>query len=332
MKFANWLSVAALLMTCVASAETIVTYPSGTTLENITIAPDGNLFATAINTGTVYKVSPAGASAVFGQAPGSTLGISRDLDGALVAAGGSNFYRFSSTGISSIVASVAGAQNLNGVALLSAGNFLVADSRAGTIWRVNVNTGASQAWLTDPALAIAPGSTRAVGVNGIKVFAGAVYVSNTSSSTVYRIPILAGGTAGLPAVYATNLQLDDFAFASDGTLFGATQFGSSVVRLATDGTRTTIATAADGLLGDAALAFGRTPADAEDIYVVNNGGAFLNLPGGPQPASIVRLAVGITGAVPELQAIPEPATFALAAVALIILAAWSRMRRLVTSL
>ena len=301
---------AGFLLALAANAATIATYPPGTTLENIVIAPGGDLFVTAINSGTIYQVAPSGASRVFGQAPASTLGISRDLDGTIVAAGGgSSFYRFDSGGAASVVTQVPGAQMLNGVTLFSAGTFLIADSRAGTIWRVNLATGAAEAWSTDSALAIAPGSTRMVGANGVKLFGGSVYVSNTSSSSVLRIPILSDGSAGQAEVYATGLQLDDFAFAADGSLFGATQFGNSVVRLSPGGARTTIATSDDGLLGDAALAFGRTAADDQDIYIVNNGGAFLNLPGGPQPASIVRLNVGISGAIPELQAVPEPTTF-----------------------
>jgi hypothetical protein len=51
-----------------------------------------------------------------------------------------------------------------------------------------------------------------------------------------------------------------------------------------------------GTLGDAAVAFGRTLFDFRDIYVVNNGGAFLGLPGGPLAASIVRLVTNVPGA------------------------------------
>jgi hypothetical protein len=98
--------------------------------------------------------------------------------------------------------------------------------------------------------------------------------------------------------------LDDFAFGSDGSIFAATQIGE-IIRLHPDGSRTTLAT---GTLGDAALAFGRTAADSQDIYIVNNGGAFLGLPGGPEAASVVRLSTDTTGVVPEQQVVPEPAT------------------------
>jgi hypothetical protein len=54
------------------------------------------------------------------------------------------------------------------------------------------------------------------------------------------------------------------------------------------------------------VAFGRTAADRQDIYVVNNGGAFF--PGEPQAATILRFRTDTTGVIPEAQTIPEPAT------------------------
>jgi hypothetical protein len=137
---------------------------------------------------------------------------------------------------------------------------------------------------------------------------------------------LPDGSAGLPEVYASSFpSLDDFAFGSDGSIFAATQIGD-IIRLRPDGVRTSIPT---GTLGDAALAFGRTAADRQDIYVVNNGGAFLGLPGGPEAASVVRLATDTTGVVPETQAVPEPASLWLssAGVAVLLLLRKRRKRR-----
>lgn len=117
---------------------------------------------------------------------------------------------------------------------------------------------------------------------------------NATGCTISRIrvPIKPDGSAGTPEVYASSFQVDDFAFGSDGSIFAATQLGY-IIRLHPNGARTTMAT---GTLGDAAVAFGRTPFDLRDIYVVNNGGVFLGLPGGPLPASIVRLVTDMTGA------------------------------------
>jgi hypothetical protein len=146
------------------------------------------------------------------------------------------------------------------------------------------------------------------GPNGIKLFGGAAYITNTGAGTIIRVPILPDGSAGVPSIYASGLALDDFAFGADGSLFLATQVENSVIRLFPDGTRSIIATQADGLLGDSALAFGRTATDSRDIYVVNNGGAYEDLAGGQRAATVVRLAAGVTGAALGQQAIPEPST------------------------
>jgi sugar lactone lactonase YvrE len=289
-----------------ASATTIATYPIGTLLENIAIAPSGNLYITAIESGSVFRVSPSGASQLFGQVPGPATGISFTIDGSPVVASGTSLYRFAPDGTPLLAADITGAQYLNGIALLSPGVFLAADDTANTIWLANLVTGTSQPWSTDPLLLPGPGGPP-FSPNGIKLFRNAVYVSNTGSGTIVRIPILPNGSAGIAQVYLTSLQADDFAFGTDGTLFAATQ-GGEIARVAPNGARTTLPTST---FGNAAVAFGRTSADRQDIYVVNNGGAFLDLPGGTKAASVVRLAAGINGVVPEQQAVPEPSSFGL---------------------
>jgi len=270
-------------------ARTIVTFPSGTLLENIAIGPWGDLFVTAIESGTIFQVSPQGTSRVFGQVQGPLTCLAFDLNGTLVAAGGTSVYRFGPDGHPSLVMNIAGARSLNGVTLFSLGTFLIADDTAATVWKVDVNARTATPWLTDDLLA-PPADGLPIGANGVKIFRGAVYVSNTGAGTILSAPIMRDGSAGRLEVYASSFQVDDFVFGLDGTIFAATQLGH-IIRLQRNGTRTMIPT---GTLGDAALAFGRTLSDFRDIYVVNNGGAFLGLPNGPLPASIVRLTMNRT--------------------------------------
>jgi sugar lactone lactonase YvrE len=272
-------------------AVTIATYPAGTLLENIAIGRTGDLFVTAIDSGTIFQVSPAGSSRVFGQVQGPLLGLAFDMDGTLVAVGGTSVYRFGPDGTASLVTNIAGAQSLNGVALLSRGTFLVADDSAATVWKVDVNRGTAHPWLTGGLLTPPPNGLP-IGPNGVKLFRGAVYISNTGAGTLLRVPVLWNGSAGTPEVYASSFQVDDFAFGLDGSVFAATQTGN-IIRLHPNGTRTMMPT---GTLGDAAVAFGHTLFDFQDIYVVNNGGAFLGLPGGPEAASIVRIVTNVPGA------------------------------------
>ncbi len=299
---------AALLSAAALSATTLVTYPIPTNLENIAVRADGNLFVTgSVSDGIILQISPAGISQVFGQVPDFATGAAFDTGGDLIVASGTSLFRFQPDGTRSLVTTIAGAQSLNGLTLLSPGVLLVADDSAATVWQVNVNTGSARAWLTGGLLE-PQNDNLPLGPNGIKLFGGAAYITNTGAGTIIRVPILADGSAGVPSIYASGLPLDDFAFGADGSLFLATQVENSVIRLFPDGTRSIIATEADGLLGDSALAFGRTAADSRDIYVVNNGGAYEDLPGGQRAATVVRLAAGVTGAALGPQAIPEPNT------------------------
>ena len=326
MKHVRFFSLlAAGLLVRSAGAEVITTYDAGTVLENIATGADGNIYVSDLFSGTVFRVSPGGSSQVFGQAPGPLAGLALDANGAVIGVGASSVYRFAPDGTATLVTDVAGSGFLNGITPFGGGNFLVTDDTANTIWRVDANTGASSAWVSGGLLE-PPAGGLPIGANGIKLYHGSVYVSNTGAATVVRIPILGDGSAGTPQVYASGMMIDDFAFGSDGSLFGATQVGE-LVRIRPDGTQTVVGTRADGLLGDAAVAFGRLAGDTANVYVVNNGGAFLGMPDGPEEARIVRLAVGVSGVTPESQVVPEPSSVLLTAIGLGWVV-WIRRRRL----
>jgi sugar lactone lactonase YvrE len=329
MKTFSQFAQALLLSATALDASIVVTYPVPTNLENIAVSASGDLFVTgSVLDGIIYRISSGGSSEVFGQVPQFAAGAAFDTNGNLIVASNTSIYQFRPDGTRSLVADIAGAGDLNGVTPFGPGVFLVADDGAATVWQVNVNTGTAIPWLSGGLLE-PNNDDLPLGPNGIKLFQGAAYITNTGAGTIIRVPILPDGSAGTPSVYASGLPLDDFAFGADGSLFLATQVENSVIRLFPDGTQSILATEADGLLGDSSLAFGRTAADAQDIYVVNNGGAYEGLPGGQQAASVVRLAVGVTGATAEQQAIPEPSTwwFGCCASALAVMLRITRGRR-----
>ena len=76
---ARSVGVLALLSACFgpvrpSQAVTIATFPAPTALENLVIDPAGDIFATSLTNGAIFRVTPAGASSVFGQVPGSAAG------------------------------------------------------------------------------------------------------------------------------------------------------------------------------------------------------------------------------------------------------------------
>jgi sugar lactone lactonase YvrE len=204
-----------------------------------------------------------------------------------------------SDGSISKVADLPDAAFLNGMTLLS-DRCLVADSIGGLIYAVDPQTGLVTTWLADPRLAPADASGTP-GANGIKIFAGFAYISVTGSDAIYRTEIT-GESAGPLALYAERLRADDFAIDTAGALYIATHPARSLVRLAPDGRRTTLAGAEQGMVGATAVAFGRTQADRHAVYVTTTGGTMTVPPDEVEPAKLVRVEVAAAGYLPETSA------------------------------
>jgi uncharacterized protein YciI len=126
-------------------------------------------------------------------------------------------------------------------------------------------------------------------------------VSNSGRGAILRIPVLADDRAGKAEVWATNIVGDDFAVDEAGDLYVPTHPMQSVVHLRADGTRTTIATPAQGLTGPTAVTF----APDGGLYVVGNGG--IPIDGVRRPSALVRLDVRAprTSAAPQQVSSPN---------------------------
>ena len=303
--------------------ERLATMERGAFLESIAVTRDGSLLIADHHAATVLRmragaVRPA-APEVMARLDGlEVTGLALDLDDTLYvtarphgAQGGEALYRVRD-GRAEPWVTVPEGRFLNGATLLRPGVFLVADSFAGAVWRVDVRARTVTPWLRHAALGPNPAQPRIPGANGVKLHGGHAYVSNSGQARVLRIPIRPDGSAGEPESWAEGVVVDDFAMAANGDLYGTTHIFDSVVVLRQDGTRATIATAADGVTGSTAAAFGVTETDRDTLYVVGDGGAFLPPPTGVVPAEVVRLRVGARGLGRDdaLSWVPRPAQVA----------------------
>lgn len=129
--------------------------------------------------------------------------------------------------------------------------FLVTDSAGGRVWVAPLPGGKPSVWSADPALA----PSRFFGANGMKVHAGAVWVSNYDLGTIMRIPVEESGTAGSAAVHATGLTgVDDFDFTGQGDeILTALNDESKVVVVAADGSQRVLLDGKNGLQGTTAV-------------------------------------------------------------------------------
>jgi hypothetical protein len=122
----------------------------------------------------------------------------------------------------------------NGLTFDPHGTLYAADSSLGTIWRVGADVApgaAAQAWVRSPLLE--PEAAGLPGANGLKYRQGELFVSNTGRRTLLSIP-LRGRATGRVSLVRDDLQIDDFAFDADGTLYAALNQANEVVRTSLD--------------------------------------------------------------------------------------------------
>jgi streptogramin lyase len=244
--------------------------------ENIALEPDGSADLTFAYTGEIGRVTPGGQVRVIARIPvpddGDVPVVHRKLFlGGIVRAPGGDLYVAVSTGTPATglyrirpgsppvqVAALPPSGFQNGVARDPAtGDLYVADSFSSTVWRIS--RGRVTAFATGELLAPVSG----FGANGIKVHAGAVWVSNLDRGTLVRFPL----TGGPGRVAATGLgPVDDFAF-HGGTVVAAINQENRVVTVGRDGVKTILSTS-DGLANPTAVAV------RDDTVYVTDGAYF----------------------------------------------------------
>lgn len=219
--------------------------------ENITLEPDGSADLTFSQAGQVARVTRDGRTTILAQLPGGVAGIVRTADGTLyvnVNAGVQTGVYQLRDGRTRLFAPLP-AGFVNGLAL-DGRTLYATDSSAGQVWRIPLSTGQATVWAQGGPLA----RVSAFGSNGIKVHAGAVWVSNTDTGVLLRIPIRHDGSAGPVQTRATGLAgIDDFTFDGPDVL-AAINSASQLAVIRPDGRHAIALTAGDGLSNPTSVA------------------------------------------------------------------------------
>ncbi|MFF7993924.1 hypothetical protein ACFZDG_29560 [Kitasatospora xanthocidica] len=239
--------------------------------ENIALEPDGSADLTLSFARQIGRVDTDGHLTVLATLPAPdhpatpligaavVTGIARAHDGTLYfgyATGTEDLqgiWRLCPGGAPERIAALPVTGLPNGLALDERENRLyAADSALGVVHAVPTDGGTATTWSDDALLK----PTAAFGANGLKVHDHAVWVSNTDTGDLLRLPIGDGGTAGPAEVRASGLPgIDDFAFTGRGDAVIAAVNGSSeAAYVAADGSHHTVLTAADGLSNPTSVA------------------------------------------------------------------------------
>lgn len=292
----------------VGEAEILFEGPPGAFFESVVVDGDGTVYFSDVTGHRVLRRTTDDVVETLAEIDGSPVGLGLDEDGTLYATAIAedlfaleepfvatcSIWTIERDGTATHQTDVPEASFLNGMSLIDPGVFLIADSRGGTLWRYDVATQAATVWLESADLD-APGASIPA-ANGVIVRDDAVFVSNTAGLSLLRIEIDDAGNPGAMSVYAESTIVDGFAFAESGTIYAATHL-AAVQRIDENGAREALAGLTSEVLGNTALAFGRTASDASSLYVVTDGGLFAN--GGVAsksgPARLVRIDVGEAG-------------------------------------
>ena len=187
---------------------------------------------------------------------------------------------------------------LNGITVLDplAGILLIADSGAGAIHSLNVNTGVVAKASSDPLMA--PVMTGIdVGINGLKVRNGVLRFSNTDQALGAQVSVnpVSGVAKASAKPFTVGLTgADDFQVDILGNTFLAGHDQLRVVA-ATKGSPAVVVSNSSLLAGSTAVEFGRLPLDFASVYVTTNGGVGQYVTHKPTtPGRVVRVDVALT--------------------------------------
>jgi putative intracellular protease/amidase len=282
----------------IAPAQAVAEFPVNTFLENITIDSQGTIFVTSYEEGKIYRITASGECSEYAKINGNIAGIVIDREGNLIVAAAIDRQNPTILCIYPIgrietLVTLPDAIFLNGMTHLDADRYLVADSYKGAIWQIDAIAKTAQIWIQNHLLARSNLFNPFPAVNGIKIYQNALFASNTQRRLLIRIPLGHHNTPGMPEVFLTNVNLDDFEFDARGNLYGTTHIYNSVIRISPEKQITIIAKAEQGVTGSTALAFGRRDHDCMSLYVTTNGGMSLPLPTGVETAKVIHLDVSI---------------------------------------
>jgi sugar lactone lactonase YvrE len=281
-----------------ASVRTIYEYPEGTWLENIAQMRNGSLLVSVIGTADIHMVNPYTSPATsthIARIPSSNaaLGIAELSPNVFAIAAGNlhldtntpidksfSIWRLDlrhSPPIATKLADTPAVNMTNGLAALNANTLLLADSWAGNIASLDVNSGKTTVLLSHPTLASnfsAPGLP--AGANGIRLRGSYLYYTNTVASLVGRVKIdKRTGKAVRPfEVLAQSADIgtpDDIAVADDGSVLVARPLDDAVERVRSAGRIETVVQGEE-VKGATALVFGRTKRDVGTLYASSSQG------------------------------------------------------------
>ncbi|KAF7939839.1 hypothetical protein EAE99_001644 [Botrytis elliptica] len=289
----------------------IAQIPNVANAENLAVRHNGEILVTSTKTTSLFQVSPHKAKAPIqvAQIP-NAIGLggiaelehdvfyvvaSSNVTGNATAPGANSVWKVdmrqprtlargavAQPAHVSLVATILDAQMLNGMCrmgLNDTSNLLIADSAAGTVIKLDVNTAAYEIVIRDPTMAnlptgFVPPGFPPISVDGVHVHGSDLYYTSLNQGLFAKIPIsLTTGVATGPAeVLVDKIFGDDFVLSKDGKRAWIALNGqNTLAEVDIPGKTARIIANSTFLSQDTAVAFGRTDRDRNSLYISGAG-------------------------------------------------------------
>lgn len=227
-------------------------------IENINLRPNGRVLMTTFSNASLYTLDPTSsnptAELVAAFYPSTALtGIARvGSDKFAVVGGVRGSYMYTNETVYTcdfglgpepaieVAATLPGAVMLNGMDSLpqNPAVVLIADSRAGAVWRVNTADGDVAVAYQDDLLLPPDNATVPIGINGLRVSGGYVYFTNTARNLFARVAVTDDGVmhGGVETVAVLvpgedGYVWDDFALSASGEIAYMAQSPNAIGRV-----------------------------------------------------------------------------------------------------
>jgi hypothetical protein len=281
------------------SIQKIFQFPNHTWIENIAIRRNGQILADILDRPELYQIDPLSNPTTsklihrFDQYAGGLLGISElEEDQFAIILGNYSIKDGPTPGSFAIwevdfrnlkpaikkIADISPAHMLNGMASLNSDVLLMADSKLGVIFRLDIKTREYSIVIDDDSMKPKPNKLKlTIGVNGLKVKNGYLYYTNTFLGSLMRVPVhnITGKALGpVEIVGPTEWIADDIVVTDDETTYVAGSVSNVVTKVSRYSRSELIAGNENSSIvaGATAVVLGRTDSDRNVLYVSDNGG------------------------------------------------------------
>ncbi|MDK9739436.1 SMP-30/gluconolactonase/LRE family protein [Vibrio sp. D404a] len=276
-----------------AMIEPVISMPAGHFFENLTYKNEKELVATDYTGMSLYQYSEDGAAKLLTKVDGHPVSIRFDENGTGLLSvhetsimQGASFldsmalYKVTQDGQLTRLIGLDQSAFLNGMAYLGEQQYLIADAANGKIFHFDMNTSKLSIWLEDEKLQAMQERPGLPGVNGIQLYKGDLYFTNSAQQLLGKITIK-DGKAGELTIVHKGIQADDFIIDEQGDWFITTHH-HEVIKFTPDGKQSVLVS--HGIEGNTAIQMSNKEAGV--FYITNDGGLLF---GGTNPAGLHKV-------------------------------------------